>query len=246
MERIERIEGSAEVELVVGRAGEADDVRLGSCSVRVAHKGLRGAVVVPIVLVVMSIRTNDVVVLVVVIPEEGVGVGLVCAALGRIVEDGLKDVSSCRTASTELAQPVLMSDGVVLIEVTYLTLLVRCHEFYLKRQADSFPTLDSVDIVVGRALVPHTLAGSEGIGHGRIEVLTVDEEVVVGSGVSRSVLNHGVAEDDGSILRGNGAVVALVFHIACACLATLGIGGISERSHDGRVGLRDGIVVVAG
>ena len=68
------------------------------------------------------------------------------------------------------------------VEVGNLTLLVRRHQFGGERQADALPACAAIHIllIVGLALIPHTMAFVEGIGHRRIEVHLVHELMVVG------------------------------------------------------------------
>ena len=96
------------------------------------------------------------------------------------------------------------------VEVRDLTLHVGRHDVGLERQTHTLPArMRVIDdlfhiilrdcllsyIVVGHALIPHTLTNSEGIADRRIEVLTIHEHVVARRHISVSRLLHPVAAD---------------------------------------------------
>ena len=251
-------EVTAEVELVVRSAGEADDVGLGSGRVGVCRVGVRRTVVVLLVDVGVLVLARRAGFLVVVVPEIGVGVVLVFVRRSgkyRRLRAGIFEVTleylrvgicGHLDLAGELAQPVLMTPlgvGVVVavlataVEVRDFTLGVCGDDFCGEWNADAFPSLDPVDIGVGLALVPHTLSFSEGVGERSVEVLEVDEEMVAGSGVGVGAhLHHGMSVDVLNILRR---------HVAVGGVG-LGVDGIHEVVDYHVVGLavgRGGIVI---
>ena len=63
------------------------------------------------------------------------------------------------------------------------TLVLRGNELSLKWQADGLPSLRSINITVGYALVPHALTIIHCIADGAVEVLLVNEQMVFRSGI---------------------------------------------------------------
>ena len=111
---------------------------------------------------------------------------------------------------TNLGVRVVLALLAATIEVRYLTLLLCGDEFCGERNADCFPTDCPVNVVVGSALVPHTLIAGEGVAGRCIEVLTVHQEMVVlGYIVTYSILHDSVSEDDVGILDCYGSVVRI-------------------------------------
>ena len=121
-----------------------------------------------------------------------------------------------------------MACGAARVEVGQLTLGLCGDELGREGNADAFPSLVVGGEEVGCALIPHALARGEGVGHGRVELLLVDEQVVGLGGVAGTVLHDDVAVDGARFLHGNGAVG---FGLAFA------VSRVDKGRRDGVVGL---------
>ena len=196
-------ERSAEVELIVGSTGEADDVRRCVCKRRIAPVLARATIVVLVGVGILVIARE---LAVVVVPEERVGDVLGFARCGGIVEVGSQHIwfGRCRDAATQFAQPVFVTylrasvaHLATAVEVGYLALLTGGYEFRCERHADALPALgQGIDELcgLGLALVPHVLAAGELILDGAVEVLPVHEEMVVG-GRHMGFVHHEMSVD---------------------------------------------------
>ena len=185
------LELTAEVELIIRAARQAEDIGCASRQQRIGCVVARRAVVLLIGVVVGILPVG---VLIVVVPKEGVAHRLGRTRCRRIEEVGLGHKGRALFLDCpKLAQPILMADlraGSVLagltaaVEVRDLTLRVGGHKLGGERQADALPSAVEVNIFLeaGPALIPHQVAGIEGVSHRRIEVLLVHEQMIVGGG----------------------------------------------------------------
>ena len=66
----------------------------------------------------------------------------------------------------------------LVIEMRNLTLILCGDQFSCERQADNIPARRQTDVTFRHALIPHSLACSEGIANRTVEVLLVDKQMI--------------------------------------------------------------------
>ena len=118
-------------------------------------------------------------VLVIVVPEEGIGIFLAARSDKRYIESTFQRRSILLLQAVQLTEPVFMACYAALIEVRQLTLLLCGHQLCCERQADNIPARIVMQCIALRlTLIPHAVVRVEGVSNRCIELLLVYQVVV--------------------------------------------------------------------